>query len=130
MNEIAISPGRCAVFCARIYDHNTGVLLQASEVESISYSAYKLDMNLKRVLRTAVEGHTEVAIPVIPTVLEEPIKDEYWHSDNIGYSFIHEPDTRTHPLFDEIGNYDVVYTIRPYVGNPIVIPYRVNVTSL
>ncbi|MDD3585656.1 MAG: hypothetical protein PHQ75_00620 [Thermoguttaceae bacterium] len=80
--------------------------------------------------RTAIPGHTDVPVPVIPTILEAPIQDEYWHSDDIGYSFIHEPDIRTNPLFVELGTYEVIYTIRPITGNPIVIPFRVIVTTI
>ncbi|MDO5576285.1 MAG: DUF1559 domain-containing protein [Fibrobacter sp.] len=55
---------------------------------------------------------------------------KYWHSDDISYSFIHEPDIRTNPLFVELGTYEVIYTIRPITGNPIVIPFRVSVESI
>ena len=130
MSEIAITTGRSVVLCARIYDHNTGAPLHPTAVASLSYTAQRLVLTLRSVTRTAVAGHSNINVPVVPAILEVPIKDEYWHTDETGYNFIHEPDTRTTPLFDEIGTYDIVYTIRPVSGNPIVIPFRVVVSAI
>lgn len=130
MNEISITANRSVVFCARIYDHNTGAILKPTEIEAISYTANKIVLKLQRITYLPVTGHTNISVPIIPTALESPIQDEYWHSDDIGYSFIHEPDIRTNPLFVELGTYEVVYTIRPITGNPVVIPFRVSVESI
>ena len=125
-----IGRNESGVFCARVFDTNTNRLITQDEIESIRYSVYKVVSSLRSTVesRTAVTGHEDVAVDKNETILEEAIHDEYWTTDEIGYNFIHEPDTRTDSMFPEAGNYEVVYTIRLVSGNPIPITFNVPVS--
>lgn len=125
--SITISPGQSVVFCARIFDHNTGLIILPDQVTSITYTASKTTMTLNNLSRQVVTGHANVNVPIVPTLLESAICDEFWHVDQTGYNFIHVPNTRDTPLFNTVGSYEVTYTILPIDGNPIVIPFKVKV---
>lgn len=116
------------VFCARIADTNTGSIIQPSEVESITYTAYKLSTASLRSTRTAVTNHSNVSVTPADVMLEECITDSYWTVDETGYNFIHQPDIRTNPMFSEAGKYEVIYTILPTTGNPITLTYIITVS--
>lgn len=117
------------VFCARIFDTNTGAILQPEAVSSISYTAYRVTNTLGNKTRTAIENHTNIEVPINGTMLEEPIVDDYWTTDETGYNFIHQPDIRTNQMFTEVGDYEVIYTITPITGNPIPLHFSINVTQ-
>ena len=125
-----IERGESGVFCARIYDTNTSRLITQAEIESISYTVYKILSSLRssEATRTAVTGHENIAVDKNETILEKAINDEYWTTDEIGYNFIHEPNTRIVPMFPESGNYEVIYTICLIAGNPIPLTYNVAVS--
>lgn len=117
------------VFTARVFDTNTCICLQESEIESIQYTAYRSSYATSSKSRVPITGHTNIAVAVSDVWLEEPIVDEYWSADEIGYNFIHQPDIRNAPMFTDVGHYEIVYRILPMVGNPIILTFddiRVN----
>ena len=119
------------VFCARIFDTNTNVLLTKEEIDSITYTVFKLStksLMSSSVTRTAVNGHTDITVDKTTTLLEEAINDNYWSLDETGYNFIHIPDTRENAMFSDTGNYEVVYTINLVSGNPIILTFSVTVS--
>ena len=118
------------VFCARIFNTNTNTLITREEIDSISYTAFKLttkSLMSNSVTRTAITGHTQIAVDKTETLLEEAIKDNYWTLDETGYNFIHIPDTRENAMFSDSGNYEVVYTINLISGNPVILTFSVTV---
>ena len=118
------------VFCARIFNTNTNTLITREEIDSISYTAFKLttkSLMSSSVTRTAITGHTQIAVDKTETLLEEAICDNYWTLDETGYSFIHIPDTRENAMFSDSGNYEVVYTINLVSGNPVILTFSVTV---
>ena len=123
--------GESGVFCARIFDtNNTDRLLTQAEIDTISYTAYKITESLRSSVaaRTAVSGHENIPVDKNETILEDAITDQYWTTDSIGYNFLHEPDTRAEPMFPEPGRYEVVYTIHLLSGNPIPLTFTVTVS--
>ena len=119
------------VFCARIYDTNTNVLLTKEEIDSISYTAFKLStksLMSSTVTRTAITGHTDIAIDKTTTLFEEAINDNYWNADETGYNFLHIPDTRENAMFSDTGNYEIIYTINLISGNPVILTFEVTVS--
>ncbi len=116
-------------FCARIFDTNTDAILQPSAVSTIFYSAFKLTNSLGNTTRTPIANHTNIEVPTNGTMLEEPILDDYWTTDETGYNFIHQPDIRTNQMFTEVGDYEVIYTITPITGNPVPLHFSIKVTQ-
>lgn len=118
------------VFCARIFNTNTNAILTKEEIDSITYTTFKLttkSLMSSSVTRTPITGHSDITVDKTETLLEEAINDNYWTLDETGYNFIHIPDTRENAMFSDSGNYEVVYTINLVSGNPVILTFSVTV---
>lgn len=110
-------------FAARIQRMYDDSPLNPAFVESISYTAYKLDTNVSGTPSVIVEGHENV--PVATSCLSATIQQStYWTLDNQGCNFTHVPDQSENYLFPTAGVYEVVYTITLSTGSPITIVFN------
>lgn len=100
--KISVSPYEGKTFRFRAYACE-GDLLQASDVSSISYTVYKVDLGSL----TAVSGHTEVSVPT-SSLLASPQTSPHTGNE---YNFEHRLSAADSMPFPESGyNYRVVYT--------------------
>ncbi len=119
-----------AIFLARIEESLNGLLLLPDDVETITYSAYKINRFGTNEAREPVPGHENVDVPVSAILTELETNDWRWNEkvDERGYNFRFEPDTRENPIFPEKATYKVVFTIVPKEGNPAPLVYSIKTT--
>ncbi len=70
---------------ARIVDFN-GSLIKPSDVDSITYSVYLLNDG-KPESRTAIIGHSKVALNVSDVLFNQLQKNPHWTEDDKGFNF-------------------------------------------
>lgn len=111
---------------ARIVGQSDGNVLPA-DINTITYSVCLLD-DQNPDSRTAVAGHTGVALPVADLIFNTLQTDAIWTVDTIGYNFRHVLGVSTHPAFAVAGRrYLVEYQLTPAVGQMILVRFRINV---
>lgn len=119
--------GETPVLFARIQDSATGEIIDPEEVDSISYTAYKVASSWGSEVRTPITGHTDVAIPASDILNALVTDDPRWTKDATGYNFTFEPDSRQTPLFANAGNYVLVVTVHFLEANPLPIEFEIEV---
>lgn len=122
--------GETALFLARIEESSTGVLLLPSDVEKITYTAYKIRKFGSTKTRQPIVGHENVSVPVAAILETLETNDQRWNErvDDRGYNFRYEPNTRENPIFPEAGSYEIVFAVTPFLGNPAPIVYSIKTT--
>jgi hypothetical protein len=104
-----------------------GAHVVPADLSAIRYSVYLLD-DQDADSRTAVAGHTSVAVPVAGAVLDAVQQDALWTVDQVGYNFRHVLDVSTAPAFPIAGRrYLVEFQLTPLAGQVILVRFRVNV---
>ena len=104
-----------------------GVNLVQADVAAIEYSIYLLDDGDPDA-RTAVSGHSEVALEVAGVVFDELQNDALWTVDAVGYNFRHVLDVATDPAFAVAGRrYLVEFQLTPAAEQVILVRFRINV---
>jgi hypothetical protein len=115
-----------AVLLARVVGIDGENITQA-DIAAIHYSVYLLD-DQDADSRTAVTGHSQVALGVSQVVFDTLEQDATWTVDSIGYNFRHVLDVSAHPAFPAAGRrYLIEYTLTPQSGQAILVRYRMNV---
>ena len=111
---------------ARIVDENDDNVLRAG-VASIAYTVYLLD-DQDANKRTAVNGHSDVAVMVSSAIYDTLQTADVWTVDATGYNFRHTLDVASHPAFAIAGRrYLIEYRLRPATGQIILVRFRINV---
>ena len=108
-----------ARLAARVY--LDGADVTQADVSAIVYSIYQLDEDDAR---TAVAGHTAVALTVADVVFDTLQTD----SQATNYNFLHTPPIATDAAFAAIGEYLVEYTITPATGEIVIVRFKVKVS--
>lgn len=104
--------------------HWDNALLRRSDVDSIVYTVFTVAGDS----RTAVPGHTDVAINPAESVFDELQTDARWNRDDSGYNFRHTLDIATAPLATTPGSQLLVaLTLTPVSGQPIRWDYLLKV---
>ena len=113
-------------FMARIVGAD-GTPVDRSAIASIHYSVYQLN-DADPNARQAMTGHENILLNM-PEVLFDALQtDAVWTYDRVGYNFRHELDVSTNVAFPMAGcHYLVEYSLRPLVGQPILVRFRVHV---
>ncbi len=120
--------GETPVFLARVADSATETPRTSADVDAISMTVYREDWVFGRYKLTPLDGWENVSVPV-SALLDSLVTDDdkRWTKDGIGFNFRFEPDARTLALFAAPGEYRVVFTIRPKIGNPAPLVFKVKV---
>jgi lysophospholipase L1-like esterase len=106
---------------ARVYLED-GTDAQQADITSIAYTIYLLDAKDKDA-RTAVVGHTAVALTVASVIFDSLQSDQAASN----YNMRHTPDVSTTQAFTVAGDaYLVEYTITPTSGQVITVRHRLN----
>ncbi len=104
-----------------------GQPVQPGEINAAGYSIYLLD-DADADGRTAVSGHTDVALVPGDVLFDTLQNDALWEVDEVGYNFRHEPDVSQYPAFAVAGRrYLVEYRLLPAAGQVIVVRFRIDV---
>lgn len=112
---------------ARIVDDEGDNIVQA-DVVAVKYTVHLLD-DQNPDGRTAVAGHTDVALVVSEIIFNTLQTDAIWTVDEIGYNFRHVLDVSAYQAFTVAGRrYLVEYQLTPTVGQMILVRFRINVT--
>ncbi len=115
-----------ATFLARVVDAD-GSPVTPPDLAAIEYSVYLLTPDDPDA-RTAVAGHSAVAVPVEAAVCGSLQTGPIWTRDVVGYNFRHTLDIAAQPAFAIAGRlYLVEYRFRPRVGQVILLRFRMNV---
>ncbi|MEN6450363.1 MAG: hypothetical protein ABFC96_07730 [Thermoguttaceae bacterium] len=111
---------------ARIVDAD-GNNVAPDEISAIRYTVYLLnDQNPDA--RTAVEGHSSVALSVASVLFASLQSGSIWTVDTTGYNFRHVLDVATHPAFSIAGRrYMIEHQLTPTAGQVILVRFRINV---
>jgi hypothetical protein len=115
-----------ATLMARVV-RQTGANISESDISAIHYSVYLLD-DQNADSRTAVTGHTNVALAVAGVVFNTLQTDAIWTVDTTGYNFRHVLDISAQTAFAIAGRrYLIEYRITPTAGQVILVRFRINV---
>lgn len=115
------------ILFARVENSQTNAPITRDDVESISYTCCRKSINWATETRTPIEGHENVSIPTTAILDALVTDDDRWKSDETGYNFTFEPDSRVKLLFPTSGSYVITITISLIGGNPIPIVYNIEV---
>lgn len=111
---------------ARVVGKNGADILQA-DIASAKYSAYLLDEQ-DADSRTAVTGHSDVALNVGDIVFNTLQNDALWTVDQTGYNFRHVLDVSENQAFTIAGRrFLVEFELIPSTGQVILVRFRLNV---
>ncbi len=111
---------------ARVVGKDGQNILQA-DVASAKYSVYLLD-DQDADSRTAITGHSDVALSVPDLVLNTLQNDALWTVDETGYNFRHVLDVSEHQAFTVAGRrFLVEFELTPSTGQVILVRFRLNV---
>jgi hypothetical protein len=111
---------------ARLVGQDGTDVVQA-DIASAKYSVYLLD-DQDADSRTAVTGHSEVALSVADVVFDTLQHDALWTVDEIGYNFRHALDVSEHQAFTTAGRRVLVeFELTPSAGQVILVRFRLNV---
>ncbi|MBN2476904.1 MAG: hypothetical protein JXB62_20015 [Pirellulales bacterium] len=98
-----------------------------SDIVSAKYTVYLLD-DQDPDGRTAVGGHTDVALTVGDVIFDGLQTDARWTADATGYNFRHVLDVSSEAAFTLAGRrFLVEFELTPLVGQVILIRFRINV---
>ena len=104
-----------------------GQAITPTDVDSASYSVYLLNDD-DADDRTAITGHSGVALTPADVVFDSLQTDSLWTADSIGYNFRHVLDVSQNPAFAIAGRrYLVEVELTPPSGQVMVLRFRVNV---
>ena len=105
----------------------SGANIAQTDIGAVQYSVFLLD-DQNPDARSAVAGHTGVALPVAVVVFNSLQTDAMWTADTIGYNFRHVLDVSAHQAFTVAGRrYLVEYQLTPAVGQVVLVRFRINV---
>lgn len=113
---------------ARVVGNDAANITQAS-LTSVKYTIYELDEDDPD-SRTAVAGHSAVAVTISTSVFNTLQTDAVWTKDATGYNFAHTPSIGTNDAFGEVGvdHYLLEYTFTPADGGQVFkVGFRVSV---
>ena len=115
-----------ATLLARVVGKDGANIVQA-DVASAEYSVYLLD-DQDADSRTAVTGHSGVALTVNELIFNTLQKDALWTVDEVGYNFRHVLDVSENQAFTVAGRrYLVEFELTPSGGQVILVRFRINV---
>jgi len=115
-----------ATLLARVVGDDAQPLVQA-DVASAKYNVYLLD-DRDADGRTAITGHTDVALSVGGLIFDSLQTDALWSVDETGYNFRHVLDVSTSQAFTVAGRrFLVEFELTPASGQVILVRFRVNV---
>ena len=101
--------------------------LALADVSSAQYTVYLLDDD-DADGRTAVTGHTNVALTPADVIFDSLQTDALWTADTTGYNFRHVLDISQNQAFAIAGRrYLVEVELTPPTGQSMLIRFRVNV---
>jgi len=104
-----------------------GQNLALADVSSAQYTVYLLDDD-DADGRTAVTGHTNVALTPADVIFDSLQTDALWTADTTGYNFRHVLDISQNQAFAIAGRrYLVEVELTPPTGQSMLIRFRVNV---
>ena len=111
---------------ARVVGKDGADIVQA-DIASAKYSVYLLD-DQDADSRTAITGHSNVALSVADLVLNTLQNDALWTVDENGYNFRHVLDVSEHQAFTVAGRrFLVEFELTPGTGQVILVRFRLNV---
>ena len=111
---------------ARVVGKDGQNILQA-DIASAKYSVYLLD-DQDADSRTAITGHSDVALSVADVVFNTLQNDALWTVDETGYNFRHVLDVSEHQAFTVAGRrFLVEFELTPGTGQVILVRFRLNV---
>ena len=115
-----------ATLLARVVGSDGANIVQA-DIASAKYSVYLLD-DQDADSRTAVAGHSAVALTVADVVFNALQNDALWTVDETGYNFRHVPDVSANQAFTIAGRrFLVEFELTPNTGQVILVRFRLNV---
>jgi hypothetical protein len=115
-----------AVLLARVVDEAAGVIQQA-DLSAAEYTIYLLD-DQDSDTRTAVTGHTGVALVVTAVIFDTLQTGAEWTVDDTGYNYKLTLDVSSDAAFSVAGRRYLVETkLTPVSGQIILIRHRCNV---
>ena len=110
---------------ARVVGKDGANIVQA-DIASAKYSIYLLD-DQDADARTAVTGHTDVALTVAAVVFDTLQTDALWTVDETGYNFRHVLDVSAQEAFTIAGRrFLVEFELTPVSGQVILVRFRLN----
>jgi hypothetical protein len=111
---------------ARVVGKDGAQILQA-DIASAKYSVYLLD-DQDADSRTAITGHSDVALIVADVIFDTLQNDALWSVDAIGYNFRHVLDVSANQAFTIAGRrFLVEFELTPSSGQVILVRFRINV---
>ncbi len=113
-----------ATLMARVVGSDAQAIVQA-DVASAKYSVYLLD-DQDPDDRTAVSGHTDVALVVADLIYDSLQTDARWTVDQTGYNLRHELDVSSNDAFAAAGRYLAEVELTPGVGQVILVRFRIH----
>ena len=112
-----------ATLLARVVGGDGAAIIQ-SDITAARYSIWLLDPKDPD-SREAVDGHTDVDVPVAGLLFDTPQLDNLWTVDTVGYNFRHELDISAHAAFPMAGRtHLIVFELVPTVGSVILVRFR------
>lgn len=116
--------GGAAIFLARLL-HADDTLVDAAEIDSISYTIYELDP-CRENESTPVTGHQGVPLSAGSVIFESLQTGAPWSVDSIGYNFRHDLSVTSNVAFPNAGRlYQIRYEMHPTVGQVIVFRFQI-----
>jgi hypothetical protein len=111
---------------ARVVGKDGANIVQA-DIASAKYSVYLLD-DQDADSRTAITGHTDVALTVNDLIFNTLQNDALWTVDETGYNFRHVLDVSANQAFTIAGRrFLVEFELTPNSGQVILVRFRINV---
>ena len=111
---------------ARVVGSDGQAIVQA-DVSSAKYTVYLLD-DQDADGRTAVTGHTDVALSVAELIFNGLQNDALWTVDELGYNLRHVLDVSENQAFTIAGRrFLVEFELSPNSGQVILVRFRLNV---
>ncbi len=115
-----------ATLMARVVDFDGNAVVQA-DIASAQYTVYLLD-DQDADARTAITGHTAVALNVADVVFDTLQTDAVWTADQTGYNFRHTLDVSANQAFTIAGRrFLAEFNLTPTAGQAILVRFRINV---
>ncbi len=111
-----------ATFMARIVDFY-GALVKPSDVDSISYSVYLLNEG-KPESRTAIIGHSNIALNVTDVLFNQLQTNPHWTEDDKGFNFCWTLNVSSSNAFALAGRHYLVEIRLVAKDVPFLIRYR------
>lgn len=111
---------------ARVVGKDGAEIVQ-TDITSVKYSVHLLD-DQDADGRTAITGHSAVALAVADVVFNTLQNDALWTVDEIGYNFRHVLDVSANQAFTIAGRrFLVEFELTPGSGQVVLVRFRINV---